>query len=207
MCLGAHSDDIEIGCAGIVRLLARRPGGLICRWTVFSASEDRAAEARAAAADVLSDAREATVEVLGFRESYFPAQYAEIKDHVQSVARSFDPHLVLTHFRDDRHQDHRVLAELAWNAFRDQLVLEYEIPKWDGDLGAPNVFVPLSEEEAATKIGTLMAHFGTQRGKSWFDEETFRTLMRLRGMECNAPGRYAEAFYGRKIALAPVAGD
>lgn len=203
LCLGAHADDIEIGAAGTVLRLLERPGGLACRWSVFSADAARAAEARAAAADLLAPACEAHVEILDFRESYFPFHGAAIKDHVQRIRAEFDPHLVLTHARHDRHQDHRLLSDLTWNAFRDHLVLEYEIPKWDGDLGTPNVFVPIDRRHAERKVRAILSHFATQRGKDWFDEETFWAMLRIRGVECSAPSRYAEAFHGRKLVIGP----
>lgn len=203
-CLGAHSDDIEIGCGGTIRRLVNRPGGLECRWMVFSGTPERAEEARRAAADLLDGALAASIDVLDFRESYFPYDGAAVKDAVQDAARAFTPHVVLTHYRDDRHQDHRVLSDLAWNAFRDSLVLEYEIPKWDGDMGRPNVYVPIGPDDAQRKITTIMERFATQGSKAWFDEETFWALLRIRGMECNSPSRFAEAFYGRKVLLDPA---
>lgn len=205
LALGAHSDDIEIGCGGLLQRLAQWPGGLVCHYEVFSASEARAAEAKAAAVDLLSGARELTVLTGTHQESYFPYVGAAIKDRFAALAHhlsgEFEPHLVLTHQRQDRHQDHRTISDLTWNAFRHHLVLEYEIPKWDGDMGAPNTFVPLEPAQVENKLRVLEQHFASQRSRPWFEAETFRSLMRLRGMECNAPSRYAEAFYARKVVL------
>jgi LmbE family N-acetylglucosaminyl deacetylase len=166
-------------------------------WCVASAVGDREEEARASAQDFLEGARSA-IHVGQFRDGYFPAERALVKDWVESFKR-LRPDIILTHARDDAHQDHRLICELAWNTFRDHLILEFEIPKWDGDVGRPNLYVPLSEEILARKIELLDAHFGTQRSKAWFDAETFRGLARLRGVECRS--RYAEAFFGRKLAL------
>jgi LmbE family N-acetylglucosaminyl deacetylase len=139
--------------------------------------------------------------VHAFRDGYFPAQFAEIKEAFEDVARDFRPDVVFTHTRDDRHQDHRVISDLTWNTFRNHLILEYEIPKWDGDLGRPNFYVPVSRAAARRKTRALLSVFGTQRSKDWFTEETFLGLMRLRGMECRAAGGHAEAFHARKVTL------
>ena len=201
--VGAHSDDIEIGCGGTVRALVERPGGLVAHWLVLSGTPEREQEARGAAADLLDGAVEATVDVQAFRESYFPYIGLEVKEHLEHTARHFAPDVVFTHTRQDRHQDHREVSDLTWNTFRDHLVLEYEIPKWDGDLSTPNVYVPLSEHQADRKLSAIMQHFASQRSKAWFDEETFDGLMRLRGVECNAASRRAEGFYLRKAVLIP----
>jgi LmbE family N-acetylglucosaminyl deacetylase len=201
LCLGAHCDDVEIGCGGTVRHLIARPAGAIVRYEVFASTAARRAEAEAAAAMLLEGAYGATVAVSDYRESYFPFLGDRIKDRFEEIKTEFAPHLVLTHYRHDRHQDHRVLSDLAWNTFRDRLILEYEIPKWDGDLGTPNLFVPLDGDEVRQKLRIVMEAFPSQADKPWFDEETFRGLMRLRGMECNAPSRYAEAFYCRKAVI------
>lgn len=198
--LGAHSDDIEIGCGGtVLRLLAERPG-LRIHWIVCSATPERAAEARASAADFLAGAPPARVDVLSFNDGFFPSQHAEIKHRFEAL-KSVEPDLIFTHCRGDLHQDHRIVNELTWNTFRDHAILEYEVPKYDADLGAPNVFVALDEPTARKKAALLRGHFATQSGKPWFDEELFLGLMRLRGSECRAPGRYAEAFYGRKVVV------
>jgi LmbE family N-acetylglucosaminyl deacetylase len=200
LCLGAHSDDIEIGCGGtLLRLLAERPGSTV-RWVVFSANDDREAEARASAADFLVDAGSSTVDVHRFRESYFPFVGDEIKDVFETL-KPVRPDIVFTHRRADEHQDHHTLGSLTWNTFRDHLVLEYEIPKYEGDLGQPNVYVPLSAAVAERKVQLLCDHFGTQRSKVWFRPETFRGVMALRGIESNAPDGAAEGFYGRKLVV------
>jgi LmbE family N-acetylglucosaminyl deacetylase len=200
LALGAHSDDIEIGAGATIRRIVREVPGARVVWAVLSASGARGEEARASAARFLDGATGAEVLLQGFRDGYFPAQWAEIKAFVETLGR-FEPDLVLTHHGLDLHQDHRVVSELAWNTFRDHLILEYEVPKWDGGLGSPNVFVPASAADADAKVAALMQCFPSQAGKHWFDELTFRGLMRLRGLECRAPERLAEAFYVRKLRL------
>jgi LmbE family N-acetylglucosaminyl deacetylase len=202
LCLGAHADDIEIGAGATLLQWIAAGVRLDVLWCVLSGSGAREAEARASAADFLEGAERARVEVHRFRDGFFPAQAGEIKSWFEALKGRVDPDVVLTQRGDDAHQDHRVLSELAWNSFRDHVVLEYEIPKWDGDLGRPNLYVPVSEQALARKLELLMRHFGTQRSKDWFDAETFRGLARLRGMECRAPGRYAEAFFARKLIAA-----
>lgn len=198
--LGAHADDIEIGCGGTIRRLIDASAGLEAHWRVFSASDEREAETRRAAEILLEGASAATVEVDRFRESYLPWQGDVVKERVAGLA-ALDPDVVFTHARHDRHQDHRLLSDLTWNTFRDQLVLEYEIPKWDGDLVTPNLYVPLDRAQVDTKLRALREAFTTQAQKPWFDEETFRGLMRLRGVECAAPERFAEAFHIRKAVM------
>lgn len=201
LCLGAHSDDIEIGCGGMVLQFRRlRPRVEFC-WVVFSAAGVRAEEARRSARRFLGPTGKAAVRLFPFRDGFFPAEFADIKEAFERIAREFRPDLVLTHTRDDRHQDHRVVSDLAWNTFRRHLVLEYEVPKWDGDLGRPNCYLPLPAAVARRKIRLLMEGFASQRSKDWFTPETFSGLMRLRGIECRAPGGYAEAFVGRKLTL------
>jgi len=186
LAIGAHSDDIEIGAAGtILRLLTEHPGSVV-HWVVFAADGERETEARASAADVLAGAARSTVDVHQFRESYFPFVGAAIKDQFEVLKERVKPDLVLTHRTADRHQDHRLVAELTWNTFRDHAIAEYEVPKYDGDLGRPNLFAPLPEPVARRKIALLLKHFRTQRGRSWFKAETFESLMRVRGVECNA---------------------
>ena len=201
LCLGAHSDDIEIGCGGTVLKLTEANPQLAVHWVVFSALGDRGNEAKAAATRFLARAGAKTVELHQFRDGFFPSEHAKIKTYFEELKSRVQPDVIFTHARADLHQDHRVVCELTWNTFRNHLVLEYEVPKWDGDLGAPNIFVHLEERHAGEKIAILMDCFGTQRGKRWFDAETFAGLMRLRAMECNAPSRRAEAFYGRKVVL------
>jgi LmbE family N-acetylglucosaminyl deacetylase len=200
LCLGAHSDDIEIGCGGFILHLLRSRRAVDVDWVVFSAHGRREDEARRSARQFLRGARRRRVLISGFRDGFFPHEGAAIKEVFEEL-KSVDPDLVLTHYRDDRHQDHRVLSDLAWNTFRNHLVLEYEIPKYDGDLGSPNCFVPLDRGTCDRKVRYLRSAFGTQRAKHWFEGETFLGLMRLRGMECRAPHGYAEAFYARKVVL------
>lgn len=199
LCLGAHSDDIEIGCGGTLLKLAAQVPDLEVHWVVLTAPGDRAAEATQSAEALLGSGVDRKIMIGAFRESYFPAEWAAIKDWFREIAANFSPDLVFTHFRDDRHQDHRVVSDLTWNAFRNHTILEYEIPKYDGDLGRPNLYVPLSEEIARKKTAILMRHFQTQQSKHWFSEDLFLGLMRVRGME--AATRYAEAFHSRKIVL------
>jgi LmbE family N-acetylglucosaminyl deacetylase len=200
LCLGAHSDDIEIGCGGLIlELLAARPVDI--DWIVFSAPPARAREAKRSAALFLRGARRQRVFVHDFRDGFFPYDGGDIKRTFEELKADVTPDVILTHYRDDRHQDHRLLSDLTWNTFRDHFILEYEIPKFDGDVGVPNCFVPLERATCARKSRYLNAVFGTQRDKHWFSEETFMALMRLRGMECRAAGGYAEAFYARKVVI------
>jgi LmbE family N-acetylglucosaminyl deacetylase len=219
LCLGAHSDDIEIGCGGsILKLVggggtpprrSGRPGGTPPRsgrpgrpvevyWVVFSSGRVRAAEAKKSAERFLARAPKRTIVVKRFRDGYFPQQSTAIKDYFETL-KTFKPDIVFTHYRDDRHQDHRIVSDLTWNTFRDALVLEYEIPKYDGDIGTPNVFMHLDPSIVDEKIQLLLEMFETQAVKDWFDGETFRAMLRLRGVESRS--RYAEAFYGRKVVL------
>jgi LmbE family N-acetylglucosaminyl deacetylase len=171
------------------------------RWVVFSASEVRAREAQDSAAAFLEQAQEKEIVVKGYRDGFFPFLGAQIKDDFEALKRDFNPDLVLTHYREDRHQDHRLISDLTWNTFRNHLILEYEIPKFDGDLGCPNFFVPLEESVCSKKVRNLIGSFKSQGQKQWFDEQTFFAILRLRGMEANSPTRFAEAFYCRKIVL------
>jgi LmbE family N-acetylglucosaminyl deacetylase len=202
LCLGAHCDDIEIGCGGaILKLLERAPGTTV-HWTVFTSEGRRADEARAAADVFLAGAGAATVEIESFRERYLPYEAVQVKERFDRLGKELDPDLVFTHFRDDLHQDHRLLSELTYNTFRDHLVLEYEVPKIDGDLGSPNAFVHLDESHCSKKVETLLEVFGSQSDKHWFTAETFRALLRIRGMESRSPSGLAEGFYCRKLVLA-----
>jgi LmbE family N-acetylglucosaminyl deacetylase len=201
LCLGAHSDDIEIGCGGTIMRLIRENPQVDIHWVVLSSSGIRRAEALLSADRFLQGAGERTVDVQDFRDSYFPDQWSAIKDHFHAIANSFTPDIVFTHRRDDAHQDHRVVAELTWCAFRKHLVLEYEIPKFEGDLGQPNVFVPLSESLIETKTTHLVESFASQRDKYWFSGETFRSLAQIRGLEANSEERFAEGFHCRKLVL------
>ena len=202
LCLGAHSDDLEIGAGGVLRTWIERGLQLDIHWCVLSGAGVREEEARKSAADFLSGAARAKIEVMSFKDGFFPVQGEGLKNWFETLKERIQPHLILTHRRDDAHQDHREVCRHTWNTFRDHLVLEYEIPKWDGDLGQPNVYVPITESVLERKMELLVHHFGSQRSKHWFDAETFRGLARLRGMECRAPERYAEAFFARKIVLA-----
>jgi LmbE family N-acetylglucosaminyl deacetylase len=200
--LGSHSDDIEVGCGATVLALTRARPDVEVTWVVLGASGDRADEARASAARFLDAAARSEVIVHGFRDGFFPYVGGEVKDVFESLKRVVDPQVVLTHTRFDLHQDHRAVCELTWNTFRDHLILEYEVPKYDGDLGTPNLFVPISRDLAEEKARLLLETFQTQADKHWFEAEVFLGLMRLRGMESRAPSGYAEAFTCRKLALA-----
>jgi LmbE family N-acetylglucosaminyl deacetylase len=200
LCLGAHSDDIEIGCGGTLLKLTEDHPGLDILWVVFSAEGVRAREAKASARAFLHHAGKQKIVVRDFRTSFFPFQGEEIKEFFETL-KSFQPDLVFTHYRDDRHQDHRVISDLTWNTFRSHLILEYEIPKYDGDFGVPNVFVPISKSICLKKSECLLKHFESQRGKHWFDEELFLATARIRGMESDSPTKLAEAFYCRKMVL------
>ena len=201
LCLGAHSDDIEIGAGATLLSLMARGVSLDVHWCVLSAVGEREREARNSAADFLSGAANAEVELMSFRDGFFPEQGEPIKSWFEVLKTRVQPDLILTHRRDDAHQDHRAVCRLTWNTFRDHCILEYEIPKWDGDLGQPNVYLPISASVLERKIDLLNLHFGSQRSKKWFDAETFRGLARLRGMECRAPESYAEAFVSRKLTV------
>jgi LmbE family N-acetylglucosaminyl deacetylase len=203
-CLGAHSDDIEIGCGGTLVSLFRDRQDIEVQWVVFGAKGAREAEARNAAQLVLDGVKTVDVAVLGFQDSFFPYEGAAIKRQFEELKARFNPDLVFTHRGNDRHQDHRVISELTWNTYRDHLILEYEIPKYDGDLGNPNVFVPIGDDARARKVDVLMQAFRTQRDKRWFSPETFDGLMRLRGIESASPTGYAEAFHARKLLLNPA---
>lgn len=200
LCLGAHSDDIEIGCGGTILRLLSSPQETEISWVVFAASNKREKEARKSAALFLHCAKKKDVIVKNFRDGFFPFEGAQIKDCFEEL-KATAPDVIFTHNRKDAHQDHRLVAELTWNTFRNHLILEYEIPKYDGDLGQPNFFAPLDREVCEKKVNYLMEAFETQRTKKWFEKETFLALLRLRGMECAADSGYAEAFYCRKLVL------
>ena len=201
LCLGAHCDDIEIGCGGtVLRLIEEHPGAEF-HWVVFTSDETRRAEAQACAEAFLAGAARKEIRILGLRDGYLPDAWGEVKDRFEQMKPGFKPDLVLTHYRHDLHQDHRVVSELTWNTYRDHLVLEYEIPKYDGDMGVPNSFVPLRQDLVDRKIKAILEGYPTQAGRQWFMEDTFRSLLRLRGMECNSPSRHAEAFHCRKAVL------
>ena len=201
LCLGAHSDDIEIGCGGtVLRILEENPDAEVL-WVVMGASGQRADEATASAKSFLARARQKEVIVKEFRDGFFPYIGAEIKGFFEELKRRCAPDLILTHYRNDLHQDHRLVSELTWNTFRNHLILEYEILKYDGDLGTPNVFVHLTESLARRKVGILLDSFRSQLKKNWFTEDAFLAILRLRGLECNAPEKYAEAYHARKLVL------
>lgn len=201
LCLGAHSDDIEIGCAGTLLKLTAEEHPLEVTWIVLSAGERREREARASAEAVLARAKSTRIEVQQFRDGFFPAQVGALKEYFEALKPRVAPDLIFTHYRQDLHQDHRLVGELTWQTFRDHFILEYEIPKYDGDLGTPNVFVHLDEAQCRQKIDLLLTHFASQRDRRWFSEDLFRAALRMRGMEANAPDGYAEAFHGRKVVL------
>lgn len=201
LCLGAHSDDLEIGCGGtVLKLLALNPQ-MSVDWVILSASGERAAEARESAALLLDGAADANVVVEQFRERYFPYDPA-LKEYFDDLGGRLAPDLVLTPWRGDAHQDHRIVAELAANTFRHQLILQYEIPKYDGDVGRPNAYVHLDRTACQRKVDTILGCFRTQKDRHWFSDETFWAMLRLRGIESTAPSGYAEAFHARKIVLA-----
>jgi LmbE family N-acetylglucosaminyl deacetylase len=201
LALGAHSDDIEIGCGATILKLIEQ--GVLSEvwWVVLTGETKRAAEARASAEALLADIPSTRVILKDFRDGYFPYDGAEIKGFFEELKAELSPDVILTHQRSDLHQDHRVTCELTWNTFRDHLILEYEIPKYDGDMGRPNLYVGLDESLCRRKIDHLMTHFGSQVSKRWFEDDLFTGLLRLRGMECNSPTSYAEAFYCRKAML------
>jgi len=202
LCLGAHCDDLEIGCGGTVLSIAGSARPPEFTWVVFSSDATREAEALRSAESLLRGARGARIVIKKFRDGFLPYEGATVKEAFEELKGMVAPDLVLTHHRNDLHQDHRLISELTWNTFRDHLILEYEVPKYDGDLGVPNFFVPLDEGLCRRKIETILTSFTSQREKRWFSEDLFRSLMRVRGMECNAPDDYAEAFYCRKLTAA-----
>src|SRR5207245_1924304 len=201
VCIGAHADDLEIGCGGRLRQLVEQDPGSVVRWCVLTSDDKRRREAENAARCLLGDVCSLEVTVSNFRDGYLPADIGRVKEAFEAFRRGSEPDLICTHSRDDRHQDHRTAGDLTWNTWRDHLILEYEIPKYDGDLGVPNFFSPLSPAALEKKIALLLEHFPTQAGKPWFTADLFRALARIRGMECVAPGGFAEAFYCRKAVF------
>jgi LmbE family N-acetylglucosaminyl deacetylase len=201
LCLGAHSDDIEIGCGGtILKLLQDHPGSEVL-WVVFSAKGRRKREAIRSATAFLERAGRVRIKTRIFKESFFPYRGEAIKEFFEGLKAEISPDIIFTHYRHDCHQDHRVVCELTWNTFRKHQILEYEIPKYDGDLGQPNVYISLTETICDRKVQLLMKGFASQRSRQWFTEDTFYSLLRLRGIEANESEKYAEAFYGRKMVL------
>jgi len=201
LCLGAHCDDIEIGCGGTVLKLIQRYPDLQFHWVIFSSDPQRAREAQESAALYLAGAGSSQIIIKDFKNSFFPYVGEQIKNYFEELRRAVQPDLIFTHYRHDLHQDHRFIAELTWNSFRDHLILEYEILKYDGDIGAPNFFVELDETLCRRKLDHLMHCYQTQREKHWFTEDAFLSLLRIRGIEANASGRYAEAFYCKKAVI------
>ena len=201
LAIGAHSDDIEIGVGGTIRWLRERFPEANIRWVVLCAAGERRAEARKSAVSILGNGSNCVVDTHDFRDGFFPYDGARVKETFEQLKAGAAPDVIFTHHGDDRHQDHRLVSELTWNTFRDHMIMEYEIPKYDGGLGSPNFFVPLTPEAVEKKVQGLIECFGTQRNKEWFSRETFLGLMRLRGIECRSPSGYAEAFYVRKMGL------
>ena len=201
LCLGSHSDDIEIGCGGTILRLAKQYPHCVFHWVVFSAIGVRESEARRAASLFAGPAALRGPLLKAFPDGFMPFVGGELKAVFEELKKSVSPDLIFTHHGKDAHQDHRQVSELTWNTFRDHLILEYEVPKYDGDMGQPNLFIPLEPDQYQNKVQFLMEAFESQRSKRWFQKETFLALMRLRGMECNASSGYAEAFYSRKLAL------
>ncbi len=200
LCLGSHSDDVEIGCGGTILRLLEDHRNTSVRWVVFSSNHTRAIEAQRSASAFVDQAKTKKILIKSFRDGFFPYTGGKIKDVFEQL-KSFEPDLVFTHYRHDLHQDHRLLCELTWNTFRNHTILEYEIPKYDGDFGSPNFFVELDEQTCERKLQYILKHFKSQRNRHWFSSETFRSTLRLRGLECRSRTGYAEAFYARKIVL------
>ncbi len=198
LCIGAHSDDIGIGCGGTVLRLLDEGTDIEVWWLVLAAAGSRIAEAEGSASRFLANANTKRVIVKDFSDGFFPYHGAEVKGFFEELKRDYAPDLIFTHYRHDLHQDHRLVSELTWNTFRNHLILEYEIFKYDGDIGNPNFYVQLGEEHCRGKIAYLLEYFETQRNKAWFTEDAFYAILRLRGIEANAPSKYAEAFYCRK---------
>jgi LmbE family N-acetylglucosaminyl deacetylase len=201
LCLGAHCDDIEIGCGGTLVRLARELPDAQITWVIFAGEQGRDAESRDAATCLLGKRPKFDLRFFDFRGSYFPTQADRIKDAFESIKQAAQPDLIFTHFLGDRHQDHSLLAQLTWNTFRSHTIVEYEIPKYEGDLGHPNLFAPLGADDLAHKVDVLMKCFPSQRSRTWFTEDTFRGIARLRGIECASPTGFAEAFHARKLRL------
>lgn len=201
LCIGAHCDDIEIGCGGTLLQMQRGSTRLAIDWIVLTGGEERRVESTKAMRRLVKPANRGNLLFGGFPDARLPARYGELKDWFDGARRRVRPDIVFTHERIDAHQDHRVINEMTWGAFRDHLILEYEIVKWDGGFGNPNTYVPLSKAVAKRKVDTLLAIYGSQRGKDWFTADTFMSVMRIRGVECRSPSGYAEAFTTRKLHL------
>lgn len=201
LCLGAHCDDIEIGCGGTLLKLLKMFPDVQIYWVVFSSNEVREKEARGSAQAILRNIKNHTVIIKQFRNGYFPYVGSEIKDYFEELKTEIDPDIIFTHYGNDRHQDHRTISDLTWNTFRSHMILEYEILKYDGDLSAPNAFVDFGKGIADQKVSHILNYFKSQKDKQWFTADAFYSLMRLRGVECNSQDLYAEAFYCRKFIL------
>lgn len=201
LCLGAHSDDIEIGCGATVLKFLEDYGEISVYWVVFTANGERRKEAEKSANLFLAKASRNEINIKNFKESFFPYIGGEIKEYFEKLKKGISPDIIFTHYRHDLHQDHRLISQLTWNTFRDHLILEYEIPKYDGDLGSPNFFVHLEEPICHKKIKYIIGSFRTQKDNRWFTEDTFKSILRIRGIESNAPEKYAEAFHCRKMVF------
>lgn len=205
LCLGAHCDDIEIGCGGTLLTLLEQNPGLEVTWVVFTSTQERKLEAIEGAKRFTSRAGRLDLRIFDLRDGFLPHSGTEVKELFEQIKQDVTPDLILTHYRHDLHQDHRLINELTWNTFRNHLVLEYEIPKWDGDLGVPNAYVAIPESTGRQKIQLLEEVYLSQRDKNWFTADLFWSLLRIRGMECNSSSQIAEAFHARKILLSPGA--
>jgi LmbE family N-acetylglucosaminyl deacetylase len=201
LCIGAHCDDIEIGCGATLRVLQRRLAGVTIDWVILSGTRRRRAEAEHAMRRLVRASCRGTTMFGPFDDGVLPGAYRDVKQFFESLKRGREPDLIFCHERDDRHQDHRIVNEMTWNTFRDHMILEYEIPKWDGGLGQPNVYVTVRRDDAAAKVDTLLRCYRSQASRHWFTRETFLSLMRVRGIECRARSGFAEAFCGRKLSL------
>lgn len=201
LCLGAHSDDIEIGCGGTLMRWMEEYEQVHVTWAVLSASGVRGEEASRSVQALLLPGVTADVVLGDFEDAHLPAEFRRAKSFMRELHDRADVDVVLTHCLGDRHQDHRLIAELTWQCWRNHLVLGYEIPKYEGDLGRPNLFVPLSTAVVERKVAHLLEHFGSQRSRDWFSAETFSGLMRIRGLECRAASGFAEAFHAPKVVL------
>jgi LmbE family N-acetylglucosaminyl deacetylase len=202
LCIGAHCDDIEIGCGGTLQALQACRPKLVINWVAVSSTPERRAETQRAMEMLVKTQQRGELRFGEFADGLFPAHYAAIKTFFESLKALPTPDLILCHERDDRHQDHRIVNEMVWNTFRDHTVLEYEIPKWDGGLGQPNFYVPLTTTQLEAKVDALMNAYASQRRRAWFKPETFRALAQLRGVECRAEHGIAEAFHARKLRFA-----
>lgn len=201
LCLGAHCDDIEIGCAATVQQIARSVADVRIDWVIFSSTKERRIETEKAAERIAGPTSNLKLHFFDFRDGFLPYAGSAPKEQLRDLSIEWSPDVVFTHYSDDAHQDHRLVSEITYNVFRNHLILEYEIPKYDGDIGRPNVFIPLTKDDADEKIEILLDSFPSQANKHWFTDETFRSMLRLRGIESGRENIYAEAFYCRKLGL------